>query len=504
MRILKGFGKYLVFLLLNGLGGVIAATIMTNIIVNNFAWIFGQPETGSAYGNVVEVFSWGLWGLVGALVAVEGYSIIFKQFPARWMGITTVSIDLFNWILATLGIIAVGLYLGEEIELDRWKDFAHFTASIVTFWYLFRLPPLPRHDRPVAMSAGRYQSSNKERIQEVAAAKEREEEAAEERRARRRKQEKEQARLMERAPQSWLNDKFDVARLHLLAEQGDPRAQHLLGLIYRYGDEDEGVPQNDIEAVKWLRLAADQGYAQAHASLAAIDLIGPATMEDRDDHDTPYSYDESVEEAELESDIAAMRDPLEVHRRANRTIDATTFVFLFAHFAPSIYWGASQSPILAPLLWSFAVAVYLGVTRWRNLDTGADGLEYVFASTSKRRMAVLGAAFGGLLLSGGLNMLGYWVGAITISADHALRIIAAIGFAYLLAGLHHVLSDFQRPLFSQPRYIRSVSTWYSGLLAWAWVPFMNWRWGARPGVALQDAAFSCLTFVIATCALLMI
>jgi hypothetical protein len=169
MSILKGFGKFAVFALLNGLAGMIAATIMTNMIVNNLAWILGQPKTGSAYGNVVEVISWGLWGLVGAVVAVEGYSKIFKQFPPRWMGITTVSILLFSWILTTLGII---VSLAEEIGLEQWKDFAHLTASIVTFWYLFRLPPLPRDDRPVAMSAGRYQSGNEERIQREAAAKE--------------------------------------------------------------------------------------------------------------------------------------------------------------------------------------------------------------------------------------------------------------------------------------------------------------------------------------------
>ena len=73
-RILKGFGKYLVFLLLNGLGGVLAATIMTVMIVDSFAWILGRPKFGTTYGNVVEVISWGLWGLVGAFVAVGGYS----------------------------------------------------------------------------------------------------------------------------------------------------------------------------------------------------------------------------------------------------------------------------------------------------------------------------------------------------------------------------------------------------------------------------------------------
>lgn len=161
MRVLKGFGKYLVFVLLNGLGGVLAATILTVMIVDSFAWILGHPKYGTTYGNVVEVMSWGLWGVVGAAVAVGVYSTIFKEHPPRWMGVTSVSIEGVGWILVT-GLIIVGLSIGEEIELDQWKDFAHLTASIVTFWYLFRLPPLPRHefDKQVAMGDGRYQSRN--------------------------------------------------------------------------------------------------------------------------------------------------------------------------------------------------------------------------------------------------------------------------------------------------------------------------------------------------------
>jgi hypothetical protein len=156
-RILKGFGKYFVFLSLNGLGGALAATIVSVMIFNNFAWILGHPKADTAYGNVVEVINWGLWGLVGALVAVYGYSAIFKQYPPRWMGITTVSILAFLWMLTTtLGIIGT-LLIGEEIELDIWKDFAHASTAIVTFWYLFRLPPFLRHeyDEQVAMVAGR-------------------------------------------------------------------------------------------------------------------------------------------------------------------------------------------------------------------------------------------------------------------------------------------------------------------------------------------------------------
>ena len=46
-----------------------------------------------------------------------------------------------------------------------------------------------------------------------------------------------------------------------LAEQGDAHAQFNLGIMY---DNGWGVPENDAEAVKWWRKAAEQGYADAH------------------------------------------------------------------------------------------------------------------------------------------------------------------------------------------------------------------------------------------------
>ena len=48
--------------------------------------------------------------------------------------------------------------------------------------------------------------------------------------------------------------------LRPLAAQGNAAAQYLLGLMYGRGD---GVPQDDAEAVKWYRLAAEQGLAAA-------------------------------------------------------------------------------------------------------------------------------------------------------------------------------------------------------------------------------------------------
>jgi len=48
------------------------------------------------------------------------------------------------------------------------------------------------------------------------------------------------------------------------ASAGDPAAQFKAGQMYREG---KGTPQNDAEALKWYRLAAEQGHAQAQFAL---------------------------------------------------------------------------------------------------------------------------------------------------------------------------------------------------------------------------------------------
>ena len=52
-------------------------------------------------------------------------------------------------------------------------------------------------------------------------------------------------------------------RVH--AEQGLAEAQLALGSMYAKG---KGVPKNDAEAVKWYRLAAEQGYTIAQSGYA--------------------------------------------------------------------------------------------------------------------------------------------------------------------------------------------------------------------------------------------
>ena len=49
-----------------------------------------------------------------------------------------------------------------------------------------------------------------------------------------------------------------------LAEDGDSSAQFNLGLMYYEG---QGIPQNDVEAIRWYRAAAEQGHAKAQFNL---------------------------------------------------------------------------------------------------------------------------------------------------------------------------------------------------------------------------------------------
>jgi hypothetical protein len=52
-----------------------------------------------------------------------------------------------------------------------------------------------------------------------------------------------------------------------LAEEGVAEAQFQLGSRYSIG---AGVPEDDAEAVRWLRLAADQGHADAQNILGTM------------------------------------------------------------------------------------------------------------------------------------------------------------------------------------------------------------------------------------------
>jgi TPR repeat protein len=62
-----------------------------------------------------------------------------------------------------------------------------------------------------------------------------------------------------------------------LAEQGDARAQALVGLIYYRG---QSVTRNDKEAVQWFRRAADQRNASAQFYLGVMSADGHGVPQD--------------------------------------------------------------------------------------------------------------------------------------------------------------------------------------------------------------------------------
>jgi len=63
----------------------------------------------------------------------------------------------------------------------------------------------------------------------------------------------------------------------LAAEQGYVDAQFNLGVVY---DNGEGVPQDYAEAVKWYRLAAEQGSAKAQNNLGIMYEYGDGVIQD--------------------------------------------------------------------------------------------------------------------------------------------------------------------------------------------------------------------------------
>jgi TPR repeat protein len=63
----------------------------------------------------------------------------------------------------------------------------------------------------------------------------------------------------------------------MAAEHGIPEAQHNLGLMYYQG---QGVPQNYSEAAKWYRRAAEQGMADSQVNLGIMYYHGQGVSQD--------------------------------------------------------------------------------------------------------------------------------------------------------------------------------------------------------------------------------
>ena len=71
------------------------------------------------------------------------------------------------------------------------------------------------------------------------------------------------------------DDAEAVRWYRMAAEQGLAPAQFILGLMYANG---EGVPQNYVRAYAWFNLAAAQGYEGAVSAKAAVEGLMTAAQ----------------------------------------------------------------------------------------------------------------------------------------------------------------------------------------------------------------------------------
>jgi hypothetical protein len=63
----------------------------------------------------------------------------------------------------------------------------------------------------------------------------------------------------------------------LSAEQGDAKAQSILGYMF---DNGQGVIKDYSEAFKWYKLSAEQGDAKAQAKLGVMFISGEGSLQD--------------------------------------------------------------------------------------------------------------------------------------------------------------------------------------------------------------------------------
>lgn len=73
-------------------------------------------------------------------------------------------------------------------------------------------------------------------------------------------------------------DHFEAVKwFRLAAEQGDAESQCALAFMYEHGF---GVRQNYLVALKWIKLAVEQGYIDAQNTLACMYLEGHGVPQD--------------------------------------------------------------------------------------------------------------------------------------------------------------------------------------------------------------------------------
>ncbi len=91
-----------------------------------------------------------------------------------------------------------------------------------------------------------------------------------------------QAATFEEASLAYQSQRYDLAFLKFseLAGDGDPKAQTVLAIMYRYG---EGVRVDHKTAFQWYKQAAEQNYSAAQFSVAEMLLNGIGTQVDKEE-----------------------------------------------------------------------------------------------------------------------------------------------------------------------------------------------------------------------------
>lgn len=68
---------------------------------------------------------------------------------------------------------------------------------------------------------------------------------------------------------------LENAKIKQAAEQGNPDAQRILGLMYEFGDGfDNGVPMDKMKAFEWYKKAGEQGNSQAQVKVGEMLIEG--------------------------------------------------------------------------------------------------------------------------------------------------------------------------------------------------------------------------------------
>src|SRR5438552_1017960 len=84
--------------------------------------------------------------------------------------------------------------------------------------------------------------------------------------------------VVQLAAQQTKADQKPIREVKAKAEAGDAESQVELGLRY---DKGEGVPKDQVEAVKWYRKAAEQNHAEAQYNLGVCYAWGVGVAKDQ-------------------------------------------------------------------------------------------------------------------------------------------------------------------------------------------------------------------------------